>query len=130
MSLNISPCDVREMCGTSASDKLIESLICTVLDKMGSCVDASYSDCVGETIINYAVCHLLGVQDGGDIKSERAANGSSTTFENKGSGEGLKSTNFGRLLISTDTSLCYNAMFAPTFFFMSAGNPATPGGVC
>lgn len=126
MTINVSVCDIRDMCGSTMPDRVIESLICTVLDKMESCVDSAYSDCVGETIINYAVCHLLGVQDGGDIKSERSANGASTTFENKGSGEGLKSTNFGRLLLSIDTENCHIALFAPTFLFMSAGDPASP----
>lgn len=126
MAINISVFDVKDMCGTSASDKVIESIIFLVLDKMGACVESAYSVGVGETIVNYAVCHLLGVQDGGDIKSERAPNGSSTTFENKGSGEGLRSTQWGRLLISIDTAGCYNAMFEQTFFFAAAGNSADP----
>jgi len=130
MAIPITVAEIQALCPSSLPDALISDLICTVADAMETCVESAYPLCLAKSILQYTVCHLVLNSVGGEIKSERAPNGSSTTFENHNGGEGLKSTSFGRLVISLDTGLCYNSLFAPTFLFLSGGNPATPNGVC
>ena len=128
MAIVITPEEINALCPSSLPDAVVVDLICTVTDAMETCVETNYPLCKATSILKYAVCHLVQNSTGGEIKSERAPNGASTTYENHNGGEGLKSTAFGRLVISLDTSLCYTALFAPTFLFISAGNPATPEG--
>ncbi len=130
MAIPITEDEINVLCPNSLPDAVITDLICTVADAMEACVESAYVTCKAKSILQYAICHLVQNSDGGEVKSERAPNGSSTTYENHNGGEGLKSTSFGRLVISLDTSLCYNALFAPTFLFLSAGDPATPGEDC
>ena len=126
MAITITAADIQAFCPNSLPDAVIDDLICTVQSKIGDCVEAAYPVCEATTILKAAVCHLAQSIDGGEVKSERAPNGASTTYANNGAGEGLKSTQMGRLLLSLDTAGCSNALVAPTFLFLAAGNPATP----
>lgn len=128
MAIVITPEEINALCPNDLPDAVISNLIDTVVSSMGDCAESSYDLPLATTILQYAICHLVQSSEGGEIKSERAANGSSTTYENHNGGEGLKSTSFGRLVISLDTNNCNVALFAPTFLFMSAGDPATPEG--
>ncbi len=126
MAITITISDVREVCPTSFVDAVITRMINSVQAKIGTCVEDSYDADTAAAILIAAVCHFLVAMDGGDIKSERAPNGSSTTFENHASGEGLKSTSHGRMLLMLDTELCYVNLVAQTFLFLAAGDPAEP----
>lgn len=126
MAIIITVEDVKSTCPTSLSDEVIERLICMVQDKIGQCVEDSYSECTGENILIFAVCHFIQSMAGGYVKSKRGANGAQITYNETFSGEGLQSTPFGRLLIQIDTSLCYQDLVDSTVLFLSIGNPTTP----
>ena len=57
---------------------------------------------------------------------KRAANGASISTEFHGSGEGLKSTQSGKMLTMIDTAGCYNNLFASPLLFGTVGNAASP----
>ena len=126
MALDITPADIKDFCSTSASDAVIESIICSVQAGIGDCLESSYPLCTAETIFKAVVCHMLSMIDGGEVTSERAPNGASTTYANNGSGEGLKSSEMGRLALSLDTNNCTAAMFADTFLFLACGDVEAP----
>jgi len=126
MTVPITIPDVKEVCPTSLPDPVITRLIDTVQARIGDCVEAAYTVPEAESILIYAVCHFVQVTEGGEVKSERAPNGASTTFENHASGEGLKSTQSGRTLLMLDTAGCSNNLVQQTFLFLATGNPATP----
>ena len=124
MTITITVDQVREFCNTSLSDAAIESLICVVQDKMGACAESSYSECVAEQILIYAVCHLAESQSG-SATQKKAANGASITTEYFGTGEGIKSTPSGRLLVMIDTAGCHNGLIASPLIFTTVGNTAS-----
>lgn len=125
MTIQVTPCDVKEFCSTGMSDNAINSLIAVVQSKMGACVETSYDESVGKQVLIYAACHMIESQ-GGLITQERAANGASTSFEYHGSGEGVKSTQAGKMLMMIDDKQCYNLLFASPLFFGVVGNAASP----
>lgn len=120
----IEPSDLP--CSNGQSDELVQCVIDSIQERIGACLDASYPGCTAKLIFVNVACHILSSTGGGEITSERAPNGASTTYANNGSGEGLKSTEFGRLALSLDTNGCTSAMFADTFLFLSAGDPEPP----
>jgi hypothetical protein len=126
MAITITPSDVKEFCKSALSDKAIDALICVVTDKMGACAEAAYSDCVAEQVLIYAVCHMIEAQKGGSVTSKRAANGAGITIQQYGSGEGLKSTPSGRLLLMIDSAGCYNQLISSPLLFTTVGNAARP----
>ena len=123
MATEITPTDVRQFCKTTLPDAAIDSLICTVRSRIGSCVNSSYEDCVAKSLFIYAVCHFIEAAQGGSVTSKRAANGASIQIEQLGKGQGLRSTPSGRILIQLDISGCYSNLVADTFVFATVGNP-------
>ena len=121
----VNASDVKALCSTGLDDVVIDAMICAVQSKMGDCVQATYDECVGKLILTYAVCHMAESQEG-SITQERAANGSSVSQEYYGTGEGVKSTKAGRMLIMLDGSGCYNALFASPLLFGLVGETASP----
>lgn len=126
MAIALTPADVKEFCSTSLSDAAISSLICVVQAKMGTCAEDAYTECLAKQVLVYAVCHLVEAAKGGSVTSKRAANGASVNVEQYGSGEGLKSTPSGRLLIMIDTEGCYELLIASPLLFTSIGEAARP----
>jgi len=127
MAIAITISEVKEVCRTRLADAVITRLIKTVKARIESCVETSYSDAdEAKTILLYAICHFVEATGGSEVKSERAPNGSGTTFENHASGEGLKSTQSGRTLLMLDTAGCSNSLVQQTFVFLAAGDPAEP----
>lgn len=128
MAITITIAEVKEFCPTSLPDAVITSLIDLVTERMGVCAEAAYSANIAKTVLIFAACHFVETAGGGEVKTERSPNGASTTFENHASGEGLKSTQNGRNLLSVDKAHCYNLLVDQTFVFLAAGDPATPHG--
>ena len=123
MTITVTVADVKEFCVTPLSDAALTALITVVQSKMGECVETSYSlnlD-VGKQILIYAVCHLAQSQDG-SVTSEKAANGSSVSYGYYGTGEGVKSTSSGRLLVMIDSAGCYHNLFASPLLFTTVGD--------
>ena len=125
MTIQVTPCDIEAFCSTSLSDEAIDALICVVQEAIGECVESSYPECLGKQIIIYTVCHMLESQKG-SITQKRAANGASISQEFYGTGEGVKSTSAGRMLIALDSAGCYNALFTSPLLFTTTGtsNPS------
>ena len=128
MTIQVTPCDVKQFCKSSLSDAAITQLICVVQAKMGECVESSYDECVAKQILIYATGHLMQSQAGGTTTQKRAANGASITTEVYGGGEGVKSTPCGRMLIMLDSNGCYNSLFASPLLFGVVGSPNSPAG--
>lgn len=126
MSVIVTDADVKALCKTAMADAVIDLTINSVQTKIGQCVCDTYDDDTAKLIIMYAVCHFISASGSGDVTSRKAANGSSVSFEQHGTGEGLKSTQFGRLLIMADTEGCHSKLVADTFTFLSIGDPARP----
>ena len=125
MAITMTPTQVKEFCKTSIPDAAIEALICVVQDKMGVCAESSYSECVAEQVLIYATCHLIESAKGSTTQ-KRAANGASISTEYYGTGEGLKSTPSGRLLIMIDSVGCYNGLFVSPLILGTVGSAASP----
>lgn len=125
MTIQVTPCDVKEFCSTGMSDNAINSLIAVVQSKMGACVETFYDESVGKQVLIYATCHMIESQ-GGSATQKRAANGASISTEYYGTGEGVKSTPSGRMLMMLDSAGCYNNLFVSPLFFGVVGNPASP----
>ena len=126
MTLVVTSADIRDFCPVSSSDAVIESIICSVQAGIGDCLESSYPECTALTIFKAVVCHLLSSVEGGEVTTERAPNGAATTFANNGSGEGLKSSEMGRLALSLDKNNCTDAMFTSTLLFLAGGNSEAP----
>lgn len=124
MTIQVTPCDVKEFCATGLSDNAINGLIAVVQSKMGECVETSYDESVGKQVLIYAVCHMIESQKG-LVTQKRAANGASIGTEFHGSGEGLKSTQAGKMLAMLDSAGCYNALFVSPLLFGTVGNAAS-----
>ena len=130
MAIPSTVADIRELIKTPLPDAVIESIICMVNELVGECLTTSYPACTAENIFNWMVCHFIQATDGGSVTQKRAANGASISFEQYGTGEGLKSTPFGRMVLMVDTKACYSNLVADTFLFGVIGDPtrSTSGG--
>tara|TARA_R110000850_G_scaffold45552_1_gene115190 strand:+ start:3613 stop:3996 length:384 start_codon:yes stop_codon:yes gene_type:complete len=125
MTIQVTACDVKAFCTTGLSDAAIDSLIAVVQSKMGACVESSYDATVGKQILIYATCHMA-ESAAGEKTQVRSASGASVSKQYHGTGEGVKSTSSGRLLIMIDSAGCYNQLFASPLFFGVIGNAASP----
>ncbi len=130
MAIIITPAEVNEICPNAFPTAVIDDLICMVQDRIGDCVETSYAECTGRTILKYAVCHFVESMQGGETSSKRAANGASVNYTNMGAGEGLSSTPSGRLLIQLDTAGCTSNLVNDTFLFTTVGSANKPNGDC
>tara|TARA_R110000782_G_scaffold242412_1_gene328924 strand:- start:629 stop:1030 length:402 start_codon:yes stop_codon:yes gene_type:complete len=123
MTIQVTACDVKAFCTTSLGDQVIDALISIVQSKMGECVESAYPESDGKTVLIYAVCHMVESQSG-EKTQIRASNGASVTKQYHGTGEGVKSTQAGRMLIMIDSAGCYNNLFASPLLFGTVGEAA------
>ena len=106
----ITASDIRDECCTNLSDSMIDRIICVVNESIGTCLTA-YPECKAELLTILAVCHFASAHSGGEIKSEKAPNGSTVTYETSGdkdksSAIGFSSTDFGRQFLELDNLNC------------------------
>lgn len=123
MAIPTTPTDIKELIKTPLPDAVVDGIICMVDELVGPCLTSSYPECTAENIFNWMVCHFIQAMDGGSVTQKRAANGASISFEQYGTGEGLKSTPFGRMALTADTKGCYSNLVADTFLFGVIGDP-------
>tara|TARA_R110000851_G_scaffold3716_2_gene15164 strand:+ start:605 stop:1000 length:396 start_codon:yes stop_codon:yes gene_type:complete len=123
MAIPSSVADIREVIKTPLPDSVIEGIIGMVNELVGACLSSSYPTNTAENIFKWMVCHFIQAMDGGSVTQKRAANGASISFEQYGTGEGLKSTPFGRMVVMADTKGCYSGLVADTFLFGVIGDP-------
>lgn len=122
----ITASDVTAICPTSLPDAVVDDIICMVESRIGDCVTSSYTDeCTQDIILKYAACYFVESMGGEEVSQEKAANGSSVTYDIQGGGEGLRSNQWGRLLIQVDTAGCYSNLVADTFLCITVG-PTNP----
>ena len=98
--------DVRNVIETGASDHQIQMLI-NFVDQADACLDAAGVPCETQLLLkSYAVAHLLTMQSGGQVKSERDMDGASVSYSVPQGGYGLSATNYGQMILSMVGSDC------------------------
>lgn len=116
---------VREVTGadyTSVPDSTINTFI-TLAGGLDACLESSYSANVAlqEAIKLNAIAHMTAMSSGKMTKSQGAPNGASRSFQFFASVEGIKLTNFGRIVQMLDTSQCFESAFPQGDQFQSGG---------
>lgn len=116
---------VREVTGAdyaSVPDSTINIFI-TLSSKLDECLDLSYPNdtATQEAIKLNAIAHMTAMSSGKMTKSQGAPNGASRSFQFFASAEGIKLTNFGRIVQMLDTSHCFEAAFPQGDQFQSGG---------
>lgn len=120
MTIVVTVAEVQELAGADLPDIVIQGFIDQGL-KAEDCLEASYSADTAKTIVMLYAAHLADISDGGSIKTERASNGASVTFNNSNDGRGLWQTPFGRSLEALDTNHCMAALTTPDFGIWTVG---------
>ncbi len=121
MAITITVADIKDSCGTCASDTMIQLYIDSVTNKIGECVENGYDIATATLIMINLVCHFTCGSDG-KITSEKAPNGASTSFQVSKTKSGLRSSQWGETVYSLDTLGCWQKMFAKSFTFGLIGN--------
>ncbi len=119
--------DIKSRCETSAPDAVIDDWICLLNEKAGACLDASYSECEARILFTLAVCHFISQSEGGEVESERAANGSTIKYvtKEKNSGLGWGSTDFGRQILALDNTGCLSPILETGEFMIGTAGSDT-----
>lgn len=115
--------EIKMTCKTTLPDSVVEGIICMVNERVGQCLTQTYPECTATNIFDWMVCHFIEAMQGGSITQKKAANGASISITQYGSGEGLKATPFGRMVIMADIQGCYSNLVADTFLFGVVGDP-------
>lgn len=127
MAINTTPEQVKEFCGTSLPDSIIQLYIDSVDSQIGECLMATYdestADLIALNLVSYFVCDS-GVT--GSITSERAPNGASTSFETPTVKDGLQSNAYGRTVYNLDTEGCWQSMITQSWSIGTVGNTSPP----
>ena len=120
---------VRSTCPTSLSDTVIDGVICMVNNRVGECLDSSYSDCEAQNLQMYLACHIVYLMDNPQLlASFRTPNGTSESFQNYTNQTGLGSTSFGKLILTFDTQGCVLKTTSKTLFIGTSGRSDPPYG--
>ena len=112
MAVQITIADLRAFAPSlEISDASLEVYLCLV-NKLDDCLDANYpDDCTQKAIKLNALAHFAQVSEGRFIKSQRAPSGASRSFDYIQGKEGIKLTNYGRMLEMLDTAKCFEGLF-------------------
>lgn len=116
---------VREVTGSdyaSVTDSTINMFI-TLSSKLDECLELSYPNdtATQEAIKLNAIAHMTAMLSGKMTKSQAASSGASRSFQFFASVEGIKLTNFGRIVQMLDTSQCFESAFPQVDQFQSGG---------
>lgn len=124
---NVTVNQVRETCPSSLPDSAIESILCMVNDKVGECLDASYSECEAYNIQLYLACHIIYLTENPQrVESFSAPNGTKESYKNYTTENGLGSTSFGKLILLLDKSGCVQQNTSTPFWLQSVGSTNPP----
>lgn len=115
MAVVITIEQVREFLGAdyaSVPDSTINTYICLV-NKLDDCLDLNYpaDDCTQSAIKLNAISHFTAMSVGRYLKSQHAPSGASRSFDYFTSAEGIKMTNYGRMIAMLDTAGCFEAAY-------------------
>jgi hypothetical protein len=114
MAVSVSVEQVKTFLGAdyaSTPDSTIDTYIC-IVDRLDECLGANYPDeCVQEAIKLNAVSHFVAVTTGRNIKSQRAPSGASRSFEYYAGKEGIRLTQYGRMVQMLDTQGCFEKLY-------------------
>ncbi len=116
--------DVKDFCGCTKSDTIIQMYINSVQAKMGQCVEDSYDEDTANLILLNMVCHLCSLSSsGGSGKKtgQTAPNGASVSYQTSKSKSGLRSTDYGEAVFMFDNYGCWQNMFAKSFMLSTVG---------
>lgn len=94
------------------ADAIIDTYICLV-DQIDKCLDINYADndCLQEAIKVNATAHFVAMTQGRHLKSQRAPSGASRSFEYIAGVEGIRMTNYGRMVQMLDTYGCFEKTY-------------------
>lgn len=133
MAVTITIEDVRAFCpANQATDRYIQTMINVVAYKLDDCLDGCYPLPDGEdmqkAIKLNLVCHFSALQGQGigQVKSRRAANGSSVSYEKYSSRDGLSMTAYGETVLMIDSCGCWQSMIQQTWFVDTIGGDNPP----
>lgn len=103
MAINLTPDDVRELCPTNASDAVIQMYIDVVIEKYEQCLEGNYSEATAKLLATMATCVILSnsSNSSGKVKSKRAPNGSSISYDTSEDASGMYNN-----IEAIDTSGC------------------------
>lgn len=123
MAVTITVAEVRDCVNTTKSDGMIQNLI-TMIDGADQCLDANMVPDATQTVLKInAVAHLITLQDGGQVKSQRSFTGESVTVETPKTGSGLAATTFGELVLNLIGGDCIEALINRPKRFARSINP-------
>jgi hypothetical protein len=92
---------------------------------MDECLDSSYpaDDCTQKVIKLNAISHFMIMTTGKFVKSQSAPSGAGRSFDYFAKLEGMRMTNYGRILQMVDTGKCFESMFpqGDTFTLVGLG---------
>lgn len=122
----VSVSDVKDLTGTNLPDSIVEMQINMVISRCGDCLDASYSESEANFIALMAAAALVDASSSSTlIKSERAANGSSTTYQDKTVSQSMFNDNqYGAQALAFDTHGCLLSLFPSFSGVRSSGQKA------
>lgn len=126
MAITITVDDVRAFFPSiQATDSYIHTMINVVSAKLDSCLDAAYplpdGEPIQEAIKLNLVCHFAELQGNGRLKSRKAANGSSASYESFTDRDGLALTGYGETVLMIDSAGCWMSMIPQTWFVDTFG---------
>lgn len=109
----VSVSDVKDLTGTSLSDSIIQMQIDMVSSRAGDCLDSSYPEDEANFIALMAAAALTDMSDtSASVKSEKSANGSSTTYQDRSFNQASFANNqFGSQAKAFDINGCLSSLF-------------------
>ena len=119
--------EVRDMCAADinaaqVNDTIITTYIAAVNSKVGSCLDSSYDAELAKVIQLLTICHLVALLKSDRVKSFKAPNGTTYTYESYLNRDSLGLTGFGKQILMLDAEGCVSNAFATPFFAQSVGS--------
>ena len=129
MAIVISVDDIKDFCGTTQADCVIQLYIDSVINRVGACLESTYDAATAKLIaMNLVAYFVCGSEQGGQVASERAPNGAAVSYNTRMTKEGLQSSPYGYTVYDLDTEGCWQSMVTSAYHIGVAGNPSRPLG--
>ncbi|AGH16066.1 hypothetical protein VPKG_00029 [Vibrio phage pYD21-A] len=112
--------DVRDIVpDIGATDAAIQLQIDVVLDKVGACLDANYSEPIAKAIAIYTVAYFAdkGKDNNGSTTSRKWADGDAESYATKDSGD----NSYWGMVMQLDSSQCVTTAFRTNKVFVVTG---------
>lgn len=109
----VSVSDVQDLTNSNLPESIIQMQINMVISRVGACLDANYSEDEANFIALMTVAAMSDLSDSSSkIKTEKAANGASTTYQDTNfNASSFENNQFGSQAKAFDTAVCLNGLF-------------------